>query len=236
MQSADTVPRKQELTAGLFFRKVICLDCLLQLTMDMWLLYTMTASWSLFIVDLTILIFEWPVCQSQLHTVWKSIPQTNKHILSHCAYLLDRYSERHNRIMKKIVRWIDSQKSPKQLLAVDLPFSSFIQIDTVFKPSIRPDIVLYNESSISILELTVCHETNFLKSKDYKLNKYKEAQIHLQYWFKHIPVRVYTAEISVLGIVSDLSGFFNAAHLLSRDAIKYSFEIYKQRNTVTVQS
>ena len=176
----------------------------------------------------------------------KSIPQTNKHILSHCAYLLDRYSERHNRILEKIVRWIDSHKSPKQLLAVDLPFSSFIRIDTVFKPSIRPDIVLYDESSISILELTVCHETNFLKSKNYKLNKYKEARIHLQNCFKHIPVQVYTAEISVLGIVSDLSDFFNAAHLpnfslaasteLSRDAIKYSFEIYKLRNSVNVQS
>ena len=175
-----------------------------------------------------------------------SIPQTNKHLLSHCAYLLDRYSERHNRILEKIVRWIDSHKSPKQRLAVDLPFSSFIQIDTVFKPTIRPDIVLYDESSISILELTVCHETNLLKSKDYKLNKYKEAQIHLQNCFKHIPVQVYTGEISVLGIVSDLSGFFSAVHLpnfslvaiseLCRDAIKYSFEIYKLRNSVTVQS
>ena len=110
----------------------------------------------------------------------KSIRQTNKHLLSNCESLLECYSGRHNKILEKIARWIDSNKAPEQCLAVDLPFSTFLHTDSVFKQMIRPDFVLYDKSSLSVLELTVCHETNLLKSRELKLNKYKDVNNHLQ--------------------------------------------------------
>ena len=176
----------------------------------------------------------------------KSIHQTNKHLLSNCESLLECYSERHNKILERIARWIDSNKSPDQCLAVDLPFSTFLHTDSVFKQTIRPDIVLYDKSSISILELTVCHETNLLKSREFKLNKYKDANNHLQGCFSSTPVQIFTAEISVLGIASDLKPFCDSTNLpkiplntiaqLSKDAITCSFEIYKKRTNYIVHS
>ena len=176
----------------------------------------------------------------------KSIHQTDKHLLSNCESLLECYSERHNKILERIARWIDSNKSPDQCLAVDLPFSTFLHTDSVFKQTIRPDIVLYDKSSISVLELTVCHETNLLKSREFKLNKYKDANNHLQGCFSSTPVQIFTAEISVLGIASDLKPFCDSTNLpkiplntiaqLSKDAITCSFEIYKKRTNYIVHS
>ena len=139
-----------------------------------------------------------------------------------------------------IARWIDVNKSTEQCLAVDLPLPAFHKTDSVFKQTIRPNIVLYDNSGIAVLELTVCHETNLNKSREYNLSKYKEANKHLQSHFSHTPVQVFTAEISVLGIASDFTPFCDATNLprlpkdtmaqLSRDAIGCSFDIYKLRN------
>ena len=37
----------------------------------------------------------------------------------------------------------------------------------------RPDIAIADSNSICTLELTVCHETNVVSSRDYKRDKYK---------------------------------------------------------------
>ena len=85
-----------------------------------------------------------------------------------------------------------------------------------------------------------------MKSREFKLNKYKDASKHLQGCFSPTPVQVFTAEISVLGIASDLKPFCDATNLpkipkdtiaqLSRDAIACTFEIYKRRNNYVVHS
>jgi hypothetical protein len=94
-----------------------------------------------------------------------------------------------------------------------------------------------------VLELTVCHETNLQKSKLFKLGKYENINTCLQSSFKNIPVQVYSVEVSVLGFLSDLRTFTNAAVLpdmntstrsaLTLEAIRNSYEIYKQRNSAT---
>ena len=112
--------------------------------------------------------------KSWLHAVQKIHPR-DKHLLWNCESLLERYSEWHNKILEKIARWIHSNKSTDQCLAVDLPFLAFHNTDSVFKQAIRPDIILYDNSRITVLELTVCHRTNSNKSEKYKLSKYKDA-------------------------------------------------------------
>ena len=85
-----------------------------------------------------------------------------------------------------------------------------------------------------------------MKSREFKLNKYKDAYNHLQGCFSSTPVQIFTVEISVLGIASDLKSFCDATKLpkipkdtiaqLSRDAITCTFEIYKKRNNYIVHS
>ena len=40
--------------------------------------------------------------------------------------------------------------------------------------TLRSDIAIICKDTIEILELTVCHETNFTHSKIFKVNKYKD--------------------------------------------------------------
>ena len=173
----------------------------------------------------------------------KTALQTNKHVLSNCSAALNRYLERHNKILLIIANWISTHKRADQRLLVDLPSADFESIDVAFQSSTRPDIVICEESKILVLELTVCHETNLQKSKQFKLNKYENINTCLQSSFKNIPVQVYSMEVSVLGFISELKTFTNAAVLpdmntstrsaLTLEAIKNSYEIYKQRNSAT---
>ena len=174
----------------------------------------------------------------------KSIPQTNKHVLSNCSAALDRYSDRHNKILLIIAEWIRTHKRAGQRLLVDIPSDQFDSIDIAFQPCVRPDIVLCEESKILVLELTVCHETNLQKSKLFKLDKYENIRNCLQREFTHVPVALFTVEVSVLGFISDLKTFTKAAKLpdittttrsaLSLKAIASSYDIYKQRNCPSI--
>ena len=169
--------------------------------------------------------------------------QTNKHVLSNCSAALNRYLERHNKILLIIANWIWTHKRADQRLLVDLPSAEFESIDVAFQSSTRPGIVICEESKILVLELTVCHETNLQKSKQFKLSKYENINTCLQSSFKNIPVQVYSIEVSVLGFISELKTFTNAAVLpdlntstrsaLTLEAIKSSYEIYKQRISAT---
>ena len=172
----------------------------------------------------------------------KSIPQTNKHLLSNCSALLERYTIRHNAILEKLVQWIDTYKSASQCLLVDFPSSRFNSIERVFQSSVRPDIPdIREDARVLVLELTACHESNLLlKSKEYKEHKYRDISTHLLPCLSEVPVLVFTMEVSVLGIVSNTKPFTQAANLpdipqsllsaISMSTIINSFEIYRSRN------
>ena len=170
----------------------------------------------------------------------KSIPQTNKHLLSNCSSLLERYTIRHNAILEKLAQWIDTHKSASQCLLVDLPSSRFSTLERVFQSSVRPDIVIQEDARVLVLELTACHESNLLKSKEYKENKYRNISTHLLPCLAQVPVLVFTVEVSVLGIVSNLKSSTQAANLpdipqsllsaISKSTIMNSFEIFRSRN------
>jgi len=53
----------------------------------------------------------------------------------------------------------------------DLPLNSSYHSD-LFN-DLRPDIAVKSDSKVTVLELTVCHETNLVSSRNYKLDKYK---------------------------------------------------------------
>ena len=90
---------------------------------------------------------------------------------------------------------------------------SILYIQVTSTKWLRPDIVLYDSKNILVLELTVCHKSNLLKSKQFKLRKYENISKSVKNEYKRIPISVFTIEVSVLGFISDIYPFLLAANL-----------------------
>ena len=135
--------------------------------------------------------------------------QSNLHVLSNCSSIpsLECYKSRHDNILQLIVDWIYSSKPSATSLFGDLHDSSLDPIECVFLPSVRPDLILLDDSKIAVLELTICHAKNILKSRSFKINKYRDIILHLQPKYKKHRLQVFTIEISVLGFISNLNDF-----------------------------
>ena len=107
--------------------------------------------------------------------------------------------------------------------------------------SLRPDIVVVTPDKAVILELTVCHETNLIKSKQYKQNKYENLAKDATQLIKTKLICVHTIEVSTFDFIFNCSPFFKACNLpdfsvetkinIIKSALIDSFEIYCCRNT-----
>ena len=140
--------------------------------------------------------------------------QTNKHVLSNCSShdALARYTDRHNRILEIIAKWIVPQLKTSQLLYCDLSVPGAYSVCDLFN-GVRPDLAVVSPNKIVVGELTVCHETNLIKSRDYKLNKYSNIEAARASEFCNRPVRVCTIEVSTLGLVVAEPDFFKISGL-----------------------
>ncbi|MDW0252306.1 MAG: reverse transcriptase domain-containing protein, partial [Nitrososphaeraceae archaeon] len=142
-----------------------------------------------------------------------SLPQTNKHVLSNCsnAHVLERFTSRHDKILEIIANWFKS-KIPKDVdMFADLKNANFKQCSDLFI-GVRPDLVFVKGNIVQALELTVCHETNLISSKNYKLDKYKSLAKHKSSIIEHHDVKINTCEVTVLGFLSmdnDVLNFLN---------------------------
>ena len=97
------------------------------------------------------------------------------HCLNGCKVMLDqqRYTWRHDNILKYVT---DNITNPKYKVYTDLTNKQTINGGTI-PPNLtvtplRPDIVILDNKSINIFELTVPFETNVDKQHLYKTNKY----------------------------------------------------------------
>ena len=112
------------------------------------------------------------------------------------------------------------EKSDQQKLCADIP-GDYNPVDEIFEPSAHPDIGLVDGSKIIILELTVCHESNLEESKSFLIEKYAKIKEHLNLNYKTFSTKIFTIEISVLGLIeisvlgfiSDLTEFIKFANL-----------------------
>src|SRR6267154_2105157 len=88
------------------------------------------------------------------------VDQTNKHVLSNCSSpdALARYTDRHNRILELIARWIVPQLKSNQSLYCDLRVSGARSICDLFN-SLRPDLAIVSPTKIVVGELTVMKPT-----------------------------------------------------------------------------
>jgi hypothetical protein len=172
--------------------------------------------------------------------------QSNKHVLSCCSsnIALERYKTRHDKVLKILVDWIISNSKPNRTVFVDLEGVEYKPLSNVFV-SLRPDIaILGPDNTIYTLELTICHETNFSKSKLHKETKYENLRSNLIMRFRDYKIKNYTVEVGTLGLISNIKNFcsinLNSSVTdrvraeIANSVISSSFTIYCDRNNITL--
>ena len=179
-------------------------------------------------------------CSSTSQCPRCGMDQTNKHVLSNCSSsdALAQYTSRHNCILELIAKWIVPQLKSNQVLYCDLSVPGARQVCDLFN-RVRPDLGIVSPNKIVVGELTVCHETNLVKSRDYKLHKYSSLEAARTDEFSRRAVLVHTIEVSTLGFVVAEPNFFKNGGIpnfdqplikeLSRAAILSSRSIYVKR-------
>src|SRR6266516_82256 len=155
-------------------------------------------------------IFSRKAMQNQLPTLhnrmtWKlstsgacprcGVAETNKHVLSNCGHrdALSRYTDRHNRILELLAKWIVTRLKSNYTLYCDLNVPGALPVCDLFN-GFRPDLAIVSLTQIVVGELSICHETNLVKSRDYKLQKYRNLEAAKESEFKKHAVQVYTIE------------------------------------------
>ena len=194
------------------------------------------------ILPTTAMLFRWNRSPDPFCTLCKkSIPQTNKHVLSNCGSVaaLHRYSVRHDSILQLLVQWLTTSVPPESTVYADLPHSNTRPVRDLFQ-GVRPDIAIADSHHIHALELTVCHETNLVKSRDFKINRYKNLHLCGSTLAGSRIITSHFVEITTLGFISDLSIFAKLVKIcppsvqtmtgLTKCALDNSFQIYCNRN------
>ena len=165
--------------------------------------------------------------------------QTNKHVLSNCSASgpLSRYTIRHNSILTILTEYLTSALPSSSTIYADLPNKK--PINLIFK-TLRPDLVIRSDHRLTVIELTVCHETNFKSAKERKTSKYGNLSDNLNSDFTKLVVNVVTVEISVLGFITGLNLVCNELKIkkfpdtvlnkITLTAIDYLSKIYSNRN------
>ena len=113
-----------------------------------------------------------PLCKGDVHT--------QHHILNNCSAAANqqRYLWRHNSILSVINYYIASILNDSMKLYVDIP--GYESADDLFSCDQRPDMVLVTPSKVTLIELTICFETNLQKSREYKKERYRYLQENVE--------------------------------------------------------
>ena len=122
---------------------------------------------------------------------------------------------------------------------VDLP--GYQSPSNIFYDTVRPDMVLKRDRHLIIIELTCCFETNFEKSRNFKIEKYESIK-----QYSKVPVdklEKFFLEVSSLGFITkcfkSFERFISKKNIdckrlkekLSETAIRASYYIYTRRNS-----
>jgi len=138
-----------------------------------------------------------------------------------------------------ILEWLKGVIPGSARLYADLSDSPYLQVRDLFR-SYRPDIAVVTATDIFVLELTICHESNFVKSHDYKINKYLNLGRDVSTLAGDRVVSVSCIEVSTLGLISGIAKFIKLVSIpkmspaikfrISKSALDHSFQIYCNRN------
>ena len=182
---------------------------------------------------------RWGKRDNPLCDLYATSKQTQLHMLSACPVAAEngRYTWRHDSILFTLLHYICQLSEYGFQIYADLVGH---EIPNGLFNSFGPDVVLVRGSTIYILELTCCFETNSERSREFKIDKYKEIKNDCKKTFQ-VWKKIFI-EVTTLGLVTkhigDLYYIFkdtdiNYTRMLEKcmeAAMRASFYIYVSRN------
>ncbi len=102
--------------------------------------------------------------------------QTLQHVLNHCSVALERrrYNQRHDDVLRSLFKFISSHLQPGHQVTADLPGEHCCFPQDVATTDSRPDIVIWSDQSIILVELTIPFEPGMDAAAERKQAKYAD--------------------------------------------------------------
>ena len=121
----------------------------------------------------------WNLLNTNICSLCNQKTQTQFHILNNCSRAADerRYTWRHDSVLYTLGYHLQRIKAKGYKLFVDIP--EYDNPGNLFN-SQRPDIAFKHGNNVYVVELTICFETNFVKSRNYKESRYKDLKSNLK--------------------------------------------------------
>ena len=168
----------------------------------------------------------WNILNSNVCLLCEKHPQTQHHILNNCSKAVSegRYTWRHDSVLHTMAYHLKGLVAKGYELFVDIP--EYKTPGNLFN-SQRPDIALKHGNNVYVIELTICFETNFEKSRNYKKTRYEHLELNLKD-SKNI-LRIFYIEFSSLGFSSpsiiELTRLLRELHIDVKRMIEISSEV-----------
>lgn len=122
---------------------------------------------------------SWNLANTNICSLCNQKTQTQHHILNNCSRGADekRYTWRHDSVLHTMAYHLERITTKGYKLFVDIP-----EYDTPGNlfTSQRPDIAFKKGNDVYVVELTICFETNFEKSRNFKMNRYNHLETNLK--------------------------------------------------------
>ena len=98
------------------------------------------------------------------------------HVLNHCSTVLQkrRYNERHDDILSSLYSFASCHLKPGNQITVDLPGEEYRFPQEVATTDSRPDLVIWSQNTIVLIELTVAFEEGIEAAAIRKRDKYAD--------------------------------------------------------------
>ena len=146
-------------------------------------------------------------------------PETQLHVFSHCKKCLDRFTWRHDSILKTITNKLSRNQLENVKIYADCEHLQFPCTTELFSRS-RPDAAVRVGNKLYVIELTVCFDTNTKKSRDYKKKRYKDLKDELL---------IVCDEFEVIYIEFTTLGFISKESLKQFTKLLKALDIYQDR-------
>ena len=151
-------------------------------------------------------------------------PESLCHVVAGCQSYLDRFTWRHDSILKFLASSLQPVLNSSSRLYADI--DGFNSPSIITGDTHRPDLLVYTQDCLYILELTVGFESNLENNVNRKQNKYKNITETLRHHYKS--VAFVNLSMSALGVFSnECSSFLDMLKCLKIDK-KHQMYIVKK--------
>ena len=141
----------------------------------------------------------WNIAKSNICSLCTKSSETQHHMLNNCSRAIEegRYTWRHDSVLHTMGYHLEKLINKGYEIFIDIP--EYNTPGNLFN-SQRPDIAFKLGNDVYVVELTVCFETNFEKSRSYKETRYQHLNLNLKN--SNHKLKTFYIEFSSLGFCS----------------------------------